>query len=279
MPDEIDRLVDQETMLQNQALKEAVKPLKSTDKALLDEGVMTHDAAVELTNQIRSTVDATYVLIYRAYKGKCWKALDYDSWGDYVTKEFDMSRSRSYQLINQAQIVQEIEQSVPEGTKVTISEAQARDIEHVIPKITEKLKAKTANQTPKEAAKSIKEAVNEVRAEKKASKEGISVTDGDDLDREARKAEAQDPANRRPNEKSSLDDTIEEQEPIDTTVSDENNVSDDNNDTIVAEYLFSYASSLGNARKTALNIDNKEQALKDAKKLVEWLNSFITALK
>jgi hypothetical protein len=135
MPDEIDRLIDAEAYAEEHSEKKKIE-LSDADKALLDEGGMTKAAAVELTDSIRASATATYILVKRAHDGKAWKALGYDTWSDYVIKEFDMTTSRSYQLLNQANVIKELEAVVPEGAQILLTEKEARDIKNELPRIT-----------------------------------------------------------------------------------------------------------------------------------------------
>lgn len=91
---------------------------------------LTRREAEMVTAKIKSYVGVAWVLLYEAHARKAHKALGYATWADYVAAEFEMSRSRSYQLISQAKIVLEISEAV--STDVDISEAVARDLaDHV----------------------------------------------------------------------------------------------------------------------------------------------------
>lgn len=288
MPDEIDRLVDAETMMEAQALANRKPALGDDDRALLDAGAMTKDAARELTDQIKATATATYVLVHRAHELKCWLSLGYDSWEDYVVSEFDMSKSRSYQLINQAKVIEAIQEVVPEGTDILLTEAQARDVEKALPKITDRIKSKTKGQSPDEAAKTVQDIVEDERkSQKKESKEpnkgvtendGVSLLDGDDLDREAKKQEAKEPAaraSRRNDEGDGFGQPYARDE--------DNDGIDEFNDaassTLAVGYIFAYFEGLSDPARTAEEIDNPKNALKDANHAIDWLTKFRNSLQ
>lgn len=295
MPDEIDRLVDQETMLEAQAL--ANRPhMSDEDKALLDQGAMTKDAARELTEQIKATATATYVLIHRAHELKCWVSLGYKTWEDYVINEFDMSKSRSYQLINQAKVVEAIQEVVPDGTEVLLTEAQARDVEKALPRITDKLKEKTKNQSPDEAAQTVKDVVNDVRKEEKENKnrtenDGVSLLDGDDLDKEASRKELKSSDSEGGNGGSKSKGGVA---PIDNdkmlqSTGDDDDFDDDLDDDDFDEfghgsalqigYIFACVDGLGDADEAAASIDEPEKNLADTKKTIAWMQKFQEALE
>lgn len=179
MPDFMDRLVEAELITES----EQPKPvgIDDRDKELVDAGAMSRQAARELTDSIKASATATYILVSRAHELKAWKSLGYSTWEEYVRSEFDMSASRSYQLINQANVIQEIASAAPEGTKVLLSEVQARDIKNELPKITEKVKASTAGDNPDDAAKKINDIVDDARKQKKTDR-NKDADDGPDLD-------------------------------------------------------------------------------------------------
>lgn len=135
---------------------------------------MSESEAEEVTEAIRSTVTATYVLLARAHEGRAYKALGYDTWGEYVKEEFDFSTQRSYQLLDLAKTIKAIEEVAPEGTEVTLTEAQARDIKRELPRITESIREETQEKTPEEASDVIDDVIEESREQKKADEEVLA---------------------------------------------------------------------------------------------------------
>lgn len=133
---------------------------------------MSEAKARELTDAIRAAATATYVLLARAHEGKAYKALGYDTWADYVRNEFDITASRSYQLLDLSKVVREIEEATPDGTVVTITEAQARDIKRELPQITERIKAEVSDD-PEEAAGTVERIIEDIRDQKKADEKAI----------------------------------------------------------------------------------------------------------
>lgn len=104
------------------------------------------DEARALTERIRSTADALWALLLEAHERQAWKALGYGRWEDYVAAELDMSRSRSYQLLDQGRVVREIEAAVAEVVAVStvvdtgITEREARDVKPHLAEVTEAIK-------------------------------------------------------------------------------------------------------------------------------------------
>ena len=129
---------------------------------------MSESEAQDITDAIRATATATYVLLSKAHEGKAYQALGYETWADYVKTEFDMSAQRSYQLLDLGKAVAMIEAATPEGTVVKLTEAQARDIKRELPRITEIIEEKTEDMEPEDASETVDQIIEDIRAAKKA---------------------------------------------------------------------------------------------------------------
>src|SRR5687768_8639037 len=98
---------------------------------LLDE-----QGARELTDRIRSTVEALWYLLLESYERRAWSVLGYSSWRAYATTEFEISESRAYQYLDSARVVRAIEAVCTESVStnvetapiININEHQARQI-------------------------------------------------------------------------------------------------------------------------------------------------------
>jgi hypothetical protein len=71
------------------------------------------DAARDLTKLIKGKLEGildqvheVHQLILEAHDRRAWQALGYPTWQAYVKKEFNLSRSRSYQLLDRAKVHQ-----------------------------------------------------------------------------------------------------------------------------------------------------------------------------
>lgn len=131
------------------------------------ELIMSREKALELTSDIQSTTSALYVLLKQAHDDKAWVALGYKSWASYVEGEFDFSRARSYQLINQANVIAEINEA--SGVPLYITEREARAIKKRLPEITEKLEkgVKDADLEQEEAEAKAREILDGIHDEDK----------------------------------------------------------------------------------------------------------------
>lgn len=151
---------------------ETVKTVDVQDDESFDiDYQMTRQEAEEITETIKSSMQVTYVLLVQAHENKAHKALGYNTWAEYVKDQFDISAQRSYQLMDLSKIVNEIESVAPEGTKVKLTEAQARDIKRELPRITEQIIEETEGQDPDQAAGTINRIVDEAREQQKADED------------------------------------------------------------------------------------------------------------
>lgn len=140
---------------------------------------LSKEEAEQLTEHIRSTADVLYVLIARAHAGQAWKPLGYSSFEKYVKAEFDISRSRAYQFLNQAHVIDAITAAAPEGTHIKISEAAARDLKNFVDELAPDISRSTEGLTGSEAGDVVEDLVNEYR---ERSKKPIDEDDTFDLD-------------------------------------------------------------------------------------------------
>lgn len=129
--------------------------------------VMTKDEAQALTDQIRASINQAWNLLLEAYEQRAWSAMGYTSWEAYVRSEFDISRRRAYQLIDQGNVIRAIESAV--CTTVHITEREARDIKPVLTEVTEEIKERVeAGEDPKTVVGEVIQARREeIQAERK----------------------------------------------------------------------------------------------------------------
>lgn len=143
-------------------------PEDSTDLAGFEpDKPLSVEEAQELTEHIRSTADVLYVLVARAHAGKAHVALGYKNFESYVKEEFNISRSRAYQFLNQANVIAAVESAAPEGTKIRITEAAARDLKNFVNELTPDIKERTEGLTPEDAGEVIEELVSDYRERSK----------------------------------------------------------------------------------------------------------------
>lgn len=141
---------------------------------------VTEEEARALTEEIRAAVEGVWVLLVRAHETKAWKALGYERWADYISGEFHKGRQWSYQLLDQAIVITEIEVASGVYADAYISQQVAREIKPLLPEVTEQIRARLERGDEPEAA--VKETIATAReaAAKPPpiNKPGIMVTKG-----------------------------------------------------------------------------------------------------
>lgn len=65
-----------------------------------DTGDLTIDEARAVTAKAKGYIGATHRILERAHERRIWVALGHNSWHEYVAAEFQIGRSRSYQLVD-----------------------------------------------------------------------------------------------------------------------------------------------------------------------------------
>lgn len=154
---------DNDTYTGSDVLDVAAEQASTAIEITIDHSPLNSEQARQLTNTIRDASEVLWVLIARAHAGKAWQALGYETWERYVRSEFDMSRSRSYQLLDQARVIAAIESAVPAGTEIHLSEAAARDLKSVIEEAIPEIRERTEGLEPEEAKAVVEEYIEEVR--------------------------------------------------------------------------------------------------------------------
>lgn len=134
---------------------------------------MTRDEARQLTDEIKGKTEELWSLVIVAHDRKAYRALGYATWPEYLAAEFEMSRSRSYQLLDQARVIKEIQAATGEmSTKVDISEREARDIKPVLDRVTERIREEVATVAPEQARAIVDQIIKEERGKQLAVVEG-----------------------------------------------------------------------------------------------------------
>lgn len=129
------------------------------------DGDLNRMEAERVTAKIKAYAGATCQLLLVAHEHKAHKALGYDTWADYVSAEFDISKSRSYQLISQARFILELNEAV--STIVDVSEWEVRELDPVrdeaIAAATEAVKSLPSDASDTDKAEAAADALDRVR--------------------------------------------------------------------------------------------------------------------
>lgn len=144
------------------------------DGVHISDTPLSKSQAEDLTRSIRDAAEVIWVLIARAHAGKAWKALGYDSWAEYVQEEFNMSRSRSYQLLDQAKVISAVTNALPEGSEIAVTESSARELKYVIQEAVPEIREKTKGLEPEEAVKVTQEILARYKKEQEEAEQKSS---------------------------------------------------------------------------------------------------------
>lgn len=129
-----------------------------------------------LTDRIRDTACALHDLLLEAAERKAWAALGYPNWREYATAEFHISKSRAYELLDQAKVVSAMKAAA--GGISDMSEITARDtkaLKAALPEVTEEIRVRVeAGEEPAEVVRAV---VEEKREEIKAPRGATSAYD------------------------------------------------------------------------------------------------------
>lgn len=121
---------------------------------------ISKEHAQELTSRIKSAANDLWQLLTEAHERKAHKALGYSTWVEYVKAEFDMSKSRSYQLLDQGRVIKALSDA-EKSTMVDVSERDARKIK---PHIAEIKDAVTSGEPIEDAVYRVIDAEKEEEA-------------------------------------------------------------------------------------------------------------------
>jgi uncharacterized protein YgfB (UPF0149 family) len=101
--------------------------------------LLTKDEAQALTAKIKSYAGVLSELLVKAHDGQAWRALGYATWGEYIATEFDMSRSRAYQLISHARFVAELDAGSVSTNVDNLTEGETRGLGPVVGEVKAKI--------------------------------------------------------------------------------------------------------------------------------------------
>lgn len=89
---------------------------------------MSKDEAQLITGRIKAGLGELPLLLLEAHRRRAWIALNYTSWERYVRVEFTLSRSRSYELLDQARVIEALSAAVGDRPFRHVSALAASEI-------------------------------------------------------------------------------------------------------------------------------------------------------
>ena len=98
--------------------------------------------AKDLTEAIRAAVERVWDLLLRAHETRAWELLGYDTWDQYVRREFSISRSASYRLLTQGRVIRAL--SAAAGAELDVTARRAELVRDDLPSLGEEMRQATA---------------------------------------------------------------------------------------------------------------------------------------
>jgi hypothetical protein len=97
-----------------------------------------------LTEQIKHATRQVCMLLYEAHRGRAWLALGYATWDQYVQSELGLSRTRSYELLDQGKVLRAVMAAAGISGIPDISAYAAGQIKPYLPELIETVRERAA---------------------------------------------------------------------------------------------------------------------------------------
>jgi hypothetical protein len=128
-----------------------------------DEHPLDEFGARELTEKIKGATRQVCMLLFEAHRRRAWQALGYTSWDQYVLSEFGLSRTRSYELLDQGRVIGAIMAAADISGIPDISAYAAGQIKPFLPEVIESVRRATNGLSEVQAQVTITRLVSERR--------------------------------------------------------------------------------------------------------------------
>jgi hypothetical protein len=100
-------------------------------------------AARVLTESIKGADQSLCRLLLEAHERRAWRALGYSTWERYIKQELNMSRSRSYELLDQGRALRAIEAAAGASDVIYISTYAALQLKPHLAAVAEQVRSET----------------------------------------------------------------------------------------------------------------------------------------
>jgi hypothetical protein len=121
--------------------------------------------ARRLTERIRTATRQVCLLLMEVHERRAWLALGYSSWEHYVQREFNISRSRSYELLDQARVVLELRTAGGLQIVPDVSAYVAVQIKPRLRQLTESIRERVGDASETDPVAIVAEVVDEYRVQ------------------------------------------------------------------------------------------------------------------
>jgi hypothetical protein len=118
-----------------------------------------------LTERIRTLGQDVCILLVEAHERRAWVVLGHSTWEHYVRSELSMSRTRSYELLDQGRIILALAAAAGVPRLPTISAYAAEQIKPHLAEVLEIVRASTEGVEPHQVAEVVAGVVARRRAE------------------------------------------------------------------------------------------------------------------
>ncbi len=149
-----------------------------------DLPALSKDQAEGITARIKQGLDEVFTLLLEAHERRAWVPLKYPSWERYVRVEFQLSRSRSYELLDQARVMVALRCATGDQPVRTISALAATQIKPFLADVVNEVRQRLDVESPnrgKEVDAIVRQAVWRARARSRASAKPIPSSLGPKL--------------------------------------------------------------------------------------------------
>src|ERR1700722_7772485 len=120
---------------------------------------LRRDEARALTEQIKAGLHATPLLLLEAHSKRAWQVLGYSTWEEYVRREFNFSRSRSYQLLDHGRVLRVLMAS---AKLTTVPDISAYAAAQILPRLDEVAAAVARRVTPDMDERAVRQSIHAV---------------------------------------------------------------------------------------------------------------------
>jgi hypothetical protein len=134
-----------------------------------------------LTERIKAATRDVCFLLLEAHERRAWSVLGYRTWEQYVPAEFGLSRSRSYELLDQGRVLRAIKAAAHLTETPDISAYAAGQIKSRLSQVTDAIRDRTARMSHQPVMAVIADVVREARV-RPASKPARRLQDGNEVD-------------------------------------------------------------------------------------------------
>jgi hypothetical protein len=146
--------------------------------------MMSAEEARDLTARIKAQIDGVAELILEAHDGRAWAALGYSSWERYIKSEFGLSRSRSYELIDQARVHRTLKIATDGRPIPHVSARAAAALRPILPRVAATVQRRLGDEgmQPEDVVRDvIRETLDQLRRRAAASRTQDSARIGKDV--------------------------------------------------------------------------------------------------